>query len=567
MGRERLAALLLLRECSCQTRGALTPQSVITWSIDPASIASSTSTAAAGYNQPAGVAFSSRGLFAVDRHAVHRVGAGRIAGSGEHGLVDVPADAAPADAAPADVQPPSGDDARFFNPGAIVVDDSVAKADPLLYVADTSNHAVRMVSVTGEVETLWAGLGYASAEWAHIVRNGVATRVSNAQVPLPSGLFHPEGIAIWRSERQVGGPTLLIADTDNHRILMLSRDDQVADEALDADLPRPAPPPPSLPPDAIAVEDPCLHFGEANLTSPLNSTDALGVNGSNASGIVCPTAAETSTANGTTGGNGAGGNGTDAADGDASSAVDSTSRRRLQCVKMRGIESCLPGVEWLDGRVHRWTLRTFAGGSGPGLVDSHANEAQFRQPRGIAVCHLDDGTVEVLVADTGNHVIRRIRAGGDARSPDWKERVVETFVGTGAPGGLDTRTEYQKPKASVLLTSLLSAEFALPRGISCDGRGGALVGDTGNGRVRHVSSGGVTSTIAFGMGAPTGLSVEDGGEVVYVADSANGKVMRIQYNEPRIQSAASPRRMGTRLVAGAIALATSVALRFMRSPR
>lgn len=70
----------------------------------------------------------------------------------------------------------------------------------------------------------------------------------------------------------------------------------------------------------------------------------------------------------------------------------------------------------------------------------------------------------------------------------WNERSVETLAGTGAPGQLDTRTLHEKPKASVLLTSLLPAEFALPRGVTCDGRGGAVVGDTGNGLVRHVSS-------------------------------------------------------------------------------
>src|SRR5262249_2522209 len=52
-----------------------------------------------------------------------------------------------------------------------------------------------------------------------------------------------------------------------------------------------------------------------------------------------------------------------------------------------------------DGRV-----RTIAGGDGPGFHDGHGAEARFDTPCGIAVN--TDGSL--LVADTGNHRIRRV---------------------------------------------------------------------------------------------------------------------------------------------------------------
>ena len=50
----------------------------------------------------------------------------------------------------------------------------------------------------------------------------------------------------------------------------------------------------------------------------------------------------------------------------------------------------------------------------------------------------------------------------------------------------------------MLLSSILTARFALPQGVDCDGQGGAIVADTYNQAVRHVGPGGITVTLAGG---------------------------------------------------------------------
>ncbi|MGH9766282.1 MAG: SMP-30/gluconolactonase/LRE family protein [Blastocatellia bacterium] len=71
-----------------------------------------------------------------------------------------------------------------------------------------------------------------------------------------------------------------------------------------------------------------------------------------------------------------------------------------------------------DGRV-----RTIAGGAEPGFRDGRGDEARFDTPCGIAVN--TDGSL--LVADTGNHRIRRVTLDGE----------VTTIAGTGEPEDRD----------------------------------------------------------------------------------------------------------------------------------
>ena len=182
-----------------------------------------------------------------------------------------------------------------------------------------------------------------------------------------------------------------------------------------------------------------------------------------------------------------------------------------------------------------WTLSHFAGSGRRGMENGGAYSASFRYPHAIAVCmgEVNSGArgrerqsrlsesamqdagreaevdsdpaqrVVVLVADTGNHVVRRVRAQDTALlaigESSWGAAAqVETLAGDGTPGSEDSLTKREKPKASVLLSSVLTARFVLPQGIDCDGKGGALVADTYNQAVRHVGTGGITVTLAGG---------------------------------------------------------------------
>lgn len=168
-------------------------------------------------------------------------------------------------------------------------------------------------------------------------------------------------------------------------------------------------------------------------------------------------------------------------------------------------------------------------GSGrPGLRDGTPESAELKEPRSVAF----DAVRNVLyVADTGNHVIRRVLSGG----------TVETFVGSGRPGDGDGARG--------------AAQFKEPSGLALDTEGNLYVADTGNHRIRKVTPAGVVATVA-GAGrpgyadgvvagaafhAPQGVAVGLRG-VLYVADTGNHALRAIANN--RVETIAGARRAG-----------------------
>ncbi len=152
----------------------------------------------------------------------------------------------------------------------------------------------------------------------------------------------------------------------------------------------------------------------------------------------------------------------------------------------------------------------FAGDGGPAV------SATLRQP--TAVAWLGDGSV--LVADFGNHRIRRVSPGGQ----------INTVAGTGTAG-------YSGDGGPAT-----SARLNWPVDVEATADGGFLIADLGNRRVRRVSPEGIITTIA-GTGvegtsgdggpatsarldAPTGVAVTgDGGFLV--ADAGTHRVRRV----------------------------------------
>jgi sugar lactone lactonase YvrE len=160
-------------------------------------------------------------------------------------------------------------------------------------------------------------------------------------------------------------------------------------------------------------------------------------------------------------------------------------------------------------------VSTFAGQAGTsGNADGSATTARFNKPSAVAV----DASGNVYVADTYNHVIRKISSSG----------VVSTLAGSaGVEGGSDGTGA--------------SARFSYPSGIAVDGAGTVYVSDTENYTIRKVTSAGVVTTLAGtagesgfvnGTGAaarffnPLGITVDPAGNV-YVVDSANYSVRKI----------------------------------------
>jgi hypothetical protein len=158
-------------------------------------------------------------------------------------------------------------------------------------------------------------------------------------------------------------------------------------------------------------------------------------------------------------------------------------------------------------------VETLAGTSAPGCVDGFAPSAQFDSPGGVAV--RSDGVV--FVADTMNHVIRRIDING----------AVTTLAGSCANPGYADGTGG-------------TALFAYPAGLALRADGTIVVADAQNNRIREVTPGGVVTTLAgngsgsfvdgFGVAAgfysPRGVFVA-ADDSVFVADTNNNAIRKI----------------------------------------
>ena len=156
-------------------------------------------------------------------------------------------------------------------------------------------------------------------------------------------------------------------------------------------------------------------------------------------------------------------------------------------------------------------ITTLAGSGAEGSADGNGIEASFNSPRGVTV----DSGGNVYVADTGNNKIRKITPAG----------VVTTLAGTGSRGSIDTG---------------VAATFENPSDVAVDTGDNIYVADSVDHKIRKITSGGAIITLAGsgtigstdGTGAsasfkyPSGLAVDPVGNV-YVADTGNNKIRKI----------------------------------------
>jgi sugar lactone lactonase YvrE len=154
-------------------------------------------------------------------------------------------------------------------------------------------------------------------------------------------------------------------------------------------------------------------------------------------------------------------------------------------------------------------VTTLAGSGTRGFLDATGLSAQFAGPTRVAV----DASGNVIVADYGNHRIRKVTPGG----------VVTTLAGSGTRGFLDATG--------------LSAQFDNPSGVAVDVNGNVIVTDYGNHRIRKVTPGGVVTTLAGstqGFLDATGLSAQFN-YPSDVAVDASGNVIVADYKNHRIR--------------------------------
>ncbi|GMU42651.1 MAG: redoxin domain-containing protein [Xanthomonadales bacterium] len=172
-----------------------------------------------------------------------------------------------------------------------------------------------------------------------------------------------------------------------------------------------------------------------------------------------------------------------------------------------------------DGRLNR----QFGSGN-PGHWDARGTEAGFRNPIGLALWK-----DFLFVADTGNHVLRRVRLlSGD----------VETIAGNGMcerPGAADIPTPRATPLASPTDVAVINDRLYVAMAGShqiwqLDQGRGSLNLFVGNGREDGVDGTGSFSSFA----QPTALAVV--GDQLYVLDASTSALRSVRVGEARVST-------------------------------
>ena len=160
-------------------------------------------------------------------------------------------------------------------------------------------------------------------------------------------------------------------------------------------------------------------------------------------------------------------------------------------------------------------VTTLAGSAGvAGSSDGTGPAASFNRPQGVAV----DNAGNVYVADTYNHTIRKVTPEG----------AVSTLAGTAdVVGGADGMGP--------------AAGFSYPGSVATDRAGNVYVADTNNDAIRRITPRGLVTTLAGTVGtvgssdgagtaasfhAPRGVTTDEAGNL-YVADTANNVIRKI----------------------------------------
>jgi sugar lactone lactonase YvrE len=418
----------------------------------------------------------------------------------------------------------TGSAALFLNPQGMTVD----AADNLI-VADTSNHTIRKISPTGVVTTL-AGTGASSGS---ADGTGAAARFS-----------HPQALAV----DSLGN--IFVADSNNHTIRKIDTSHVVTTFAGLAGASGTTDGTGSsarfdLPAGIVVDADDNLYVADSNNHSIRRITPA---------GVVT-TVAGTPGSNGTTDGSAASASfyrpQQIAIDATGNLYVADSQNQTIRVLSSGGIVSTLAGTANTAGSadgngpaarfsrpfgvaVNRSSgvvyvsdtfnsgiraiatngdVTTLAGGPArSGWVDATGTAARFASPRGLAT----DSSGNLFVADTSNHVVRKVDASG----------VVTTFVGSGSSTGSSDGTG-------------TAALFAGPYSVSVDAANNLYVADSGNNAIRMVTPAGVVTTLAGGawgsndgtgaasqFAGPYGLTADASGNV-YVADTGNHTVRKI----------------------------------------
>lgn len=215
----------------------------------------------------------------------------------------------------------------------------------------------------------------------------------------------------------------------------------------------------------------------------------------------------------------------------------------------------------LDGRV-----KTIAGGPDKkGYRDGPAGEAMFHSPHGVA---FDPSSGEIIVAEAGNHTVRRLTPTNSKLPLMERDYAVSTLAGVPAKSGYGdgpaVEALFKSPHALAYLPdggivvmdignartrlirdgkvrtiagsgetgqadgSPLEASFHYPMDLVVATDGSILIADAGTHRIRHLVIGKEVTTLDLKseLHTPHGIAVDEKG-IVYVADMDAHRIVRV----------------------------------------
>lgn len=367
----------------------------------------------------------------------------------------------------------TGAAARFNTPTGVTLDSSGN-----VYVADYNNQVIRKITATGIVSTL-AGTGKTTG-----VLDGQGYILS------PSLFNNPTGLSI-----NTAG-TIFVADTDNNLIRKIAADGTVTTFAGSSTAQGRA----DGTGTAASFTDPTATALDSNGNVYVADTTNHTIRKITPAGVVTTFAGTV----GTPGSNDASVGTSAAFNFPTGLAVDAAGNLYVADYGNSTIRKITPaGV-----------VSTFAGAAGSaGSTNAVGSAARFKFPRSVAI----DTSGNLYVADSGNHMIRKISSSG----------VVQTLAGTAGASGTADGTG-------------AAARFSGPSGIAVDTSGNVYVSDSDNNTIRKITAAGAVTTIGGtagsvgnrdGAGAaarfdhPNGLTVDAAG-ILYIADSRNHTIRK-----------------------------------------
>ncbi len=164
------------------------------------------------------------------------------------------------------------------------------------------------------------------------------------------------------------------------------------------------------------------------------------------------------------------------------------------------------------------TVTTLAGDGVPGFADGPGAQARFNAPVGVAV----DAAGRVVVADTYNDSIRVIDMDGTVRTlaGGHDDRIGSSGASVDDAASRPGATGHRDGTGA-------EARFDTPCGVAVDARGRILVADTGNAAIRAIGTNGVVTTLAtpgIALVRPMAVTIDARGDA-YVVDEVGHLVV------------------------------------------